>query len=235
MCSPCKALYRALTPGLGAAFSTAAKASYLHCCCWSRWYRQLHGSACTFTDQHCAQRLARCLMTERASLDADNQEVLARCMAQRTPRPDRKHLGTSTAVTLSTLRAGQSHTLPTVACQITLTAAGWQDMPPPKTQIATCLRNLDNVECGGQLPLDQSVWTALPDLTTLRLNNNSCDGYVPAIMFSNSTNITTVDMRNNQFTGDVPYRNSSTGQQSIAPSQAPLAGASSARSLQILP
>ena len=77
--------------------------------------------------------------------------------------------------------------------------------------------------CGGQLPLDNSVWAAMPAMTTVRLSNNSCTGYVPQAMFDN-LNFTTVDMRDNQFTGQVPYRDASTGEQNVTTSQAPMAG-----------
>ena len=91
-------------------------------------------------------------------------------------------------------------------------------------QLALCMRrNLADMLCGGQLPLDESVWFAMPALTTVRLSNNSCTGYVPPPMFT-YLNYTTVDLRDNQFTGEVPYRDASTGEQNVMPSQAPMAG-----------
>ena len=71
------------------------------------------------------------------------------------------------------------------------------------------------------------MWNALPDLDTLILTNTNCSGYIPTSLLTN-TNISTINLNNNTFTGEVPYRNKTTGQNLILPSQAPAAGTSSA-------
>ena len=84
-------------------------------------------------------------------------------------------------------------------------------------------RNLAGTSLGGQLPLDDSVWSSMTQLDTLDLGNDNCTGYVPAYLVTD-TNITTINLQGNTFTGQIPYRNRTTGANLVLPSQAPTPG-----------
>ena len=79
-------------------------------------------------------------------------------------------------------------------------------------------------QLSGQLPLDQRVWGALPAVTSVDLNNNAIQGYVPPQLdqlgqvqnlnlgnnglqgplptLSNLSSVENVTFSNNQLTGD---------------------------------
>lgn len=64
-------------------------------------------------------------------------------------------------------------------------------------------RSLPGAQLTGQLPLDSTVWSALPEVQSVDLQNNSLNGYVPP-QLSGLTGVQSLDLSNNQLQGPLP-------------------------------
>lgn len=69
------------------------------------------------------------------------------------------------------------------------------DMPPR--------RSLPGQGLTGQLPLDATIWSALPEVQSLDVKNNALNGYVPP-QLSGLAGAQSLDLSNNQLQGPLP-------------------------------
>ena len=68
---------------------------------------------------------------------------------------------------------------------------------------AALCSNLAGQQLAGQLPLDQRVWGALPEVTSVNLNNNAIQGYVPP-QLDQLGHVQNLNLGNNGFQGPLP-------------------------------
>ena len=68
---------------------------------------------------------------------------------------------------------------------------------------AVLCSDLAGKQLAGQLPLDQRVWGALPAVTSVNLNNNKIQGYVPP-QLDQLHNVQNLNLGNNRLQGPLP-------------------------------
>lgn len=93
------------------------------------------------------------------------------------------------------------------------------------TGIALC-SNLAGQQLSGQLPLDQRVWGALPAVTSVDLNNNAIQGYVPP-QLDQLHQVQSLNLGNNGLQGPLPSLSNLSSVQNVTFSNNQLTGISS--------
>ncbi len=90
-------------------------------------------------------------------------------------------------------------------------------MSPPR-------RSLPGQDLTGQLPLDATIWSALPQVQSLDLKGNELNGYVPP-QLSGMAGAQSLDLSNNQLQGPLPPLANMSALESVAFANNQLTGA----------